>query len=661
MPTEAQRRHQQELKRKKRQDHREEKRRQRGGDGKDAQPIGIGHSCAVMSPESATLRTFKQADESMCRELSMRPGNGNGRCLNCESPFWICRVCYLQEGKVVFAPNRADCLVINRKSGLCEFHAEHGLQVSRADVKRQAARAVSIPLSPPAPVKLPPVAPSSGTFGVPPDGIVEINDGYYEAKSVEALRLAELMPWRRNWVSQLNEKFLGGANWQSKERGLTVGHFTIATVELLRHDKGFTEQDLSLIAKLLLRLDFRFATCSASPDGDPRPYIREADGWDESEWGRNMSRWLSKLIRVSADQVKQRQRKAAAMTPKPVVKKVLKRQYPELPLQDVILGDDGHEALVPVSEEVVPEMEMPDLYEALGGGVIEKLDVDDICRNPNQPRTYFNEEELVAFGNELKVIQIQPIFVTANTSGSEHKYMLVDGERRWRACRLVGKKWLWGAVVEIADPDKLFLTSFFANEHREQLNPIDEAASFKKIVDRKMMSVARLANRLNKSTAFIYQRLALLNLCPEVQALMDPRLPSEQRLGSYTAYQLTSIKDPTMQLKFAQEIIDKKIGGGEVAVYIRLRARQEGILRDSRGHTPRKDYRILIHFLQLVNTKTTLFLSMPVSQIRDLFKHRNPADLKTVSEQLSGDIEDLNGLLNLLREIAEEKSSGGKY
>ena len=554
--------------------------------------------------------------------------------------------------------------------------------------------------------------------------VVQVGPCFFTRPSVESLTLKEWLGWRPEDVNSITAKLLQVESKPSRNGTATVGHVTIASVKFLTEEKGLTETELSLLARMLIRLDLEFA----EPDGSPFSHCREHDNWDEKKWEAALAKLVKKLVVPSLaeiDQYGQTQRRTLPTPPKP--EPPTQRQpaslferltgntpppspkftpppsprptsvptsAPAKPAPPTTVTATKSTAIptkqdVPIVDDTVVELAMPKLYDDAGSALVEPLTVANMAPNPLQPRTFFNPQSLEALGADLKVRQLLPIFVApvdnfkrwiqfvspeeyeaARTaafyeaiSGGEPRLIfrhgeldgvevvIVDGERRWRAAQLAGITELKVIIVDITTADQLFLVSFFSNEHREQLPPMDEAYSFKRMISRKIITVARLAERLNRSTPHIYQRLALLKLCPEVQALMSPDLPVEKRLGPYAGYQLSSLEDPAMQLKFALEIITKKIGGREIGPYVRLRASQEGAPRQSRGFTPRRDYENLVNFLHQLGVKIELFTEMPVPQLKAIFQYRDPQQLQQVIKELQGDIGGLNNLLTLLRQF----------
>lgn len=148
--------------------------------------------------------------------------------------------------------------------------------------------------------------------------------------------------------------------------------------------------------------------------------------------------------------------------------------------------------------------------------VIE-LSIDEIVPNQEQPRRRFNDDtlrELAASIEEHGVVQ--PIIVrTVETGG----YQIVAGERRWRACRLLGKKTI-PAIIEDFNDQQLLEIGLIENIQREDLNPLEEARAYKMLIEVYGLSQDEVAQKVGKSRPFIANMMRLLNLARPVQEML---------------------------------------------------------------------------------------------------------------------------------------------
>ena len=176
-----------------------------------------------------------------------------------------------------------------------------------------------------------------------------------------------------------------------------------------------------------------------------------------------------------------------------------------------------------------------------------EIAVADIMPNPSQPRTQFDQEalsELAASISQLGVIQ--PITVKRCDGG---KYIIISGERRWRASQAAGLATLPAYIREV-DDSNLHAMALVENIQRQDLNAIEIALTFKKLIDRYGLTQERLSERIGKKRATIANFIRLLRLPAEVQLGLRDR-----RIDMGHARALLSIDDPKLQLKIYNEIL----------------------------------------------------------------------------------------------------------
>ena len=147
----------------------------------------------------------------------------------------------------------------------------------------------------------------------------------------------------------------------------------------------------------------------------------------------------------------------------------------------------------------------------------EEMSIDKILPNPNQPRKNFDEQALRELADSIKKHGvIMPIVVNDNDDGT---YMIIAGERRFRACKLAGRLTI-PVVVRKYSPREIKEISLIENLQREDLNPIEAATAMKQLMVDYKLTQDELAERIGKSRPAIANTLRLLNLCPEVISLV---------------------------------------------------------------------------------------------------------------------------------------------
>ena len=176
-----------------------------------------------------------------------------------------------------------------------------------------------------------------------------------------------------------------------------------------------------------------------------------------------------------------------------------------------------------------------------GGSAIREISIDLIQPNPEQPRTTFDEESLDELAVSIRELGIvQPLSLRAAEGG---KYQIIAGERRWRAARKAGLATV-PAYVRTASDSETTEMALIENIQREDLNAIEVALAFRKLIDTYNLTQERLSERLGKKRATISNHLRLLRLPAEIQLGLRDR-----KLDMGHAKAILSVDDPKQQLK----------------------------------------------------------------------------------------------------------------
>ena len=177
---------------------------------------------------------------------------------------------------------------------------------------------------------------------------------------------------------------------------------------------------------------------------------------------------------------------------------------------------------------------------------LQEVDIDLIRPNPNQPRKHFDEAALNELADSIKKHGlIMPIVVNQMPDG---KYMIIAGERRYRASKIAGKQQI-PVVVREYDDRQIKEISLIENLQREDLNPIEAATAMKQLMDEYHLTQEELAERIGKSRPAVTNTLRLLSLSPEVITLV-----SSGKLSAGHARALVTLPEDA-QYKFAETAI----------------------------------------------------------------------------------------------------------
>ncbi len=194
----------------------------------------------------------------------------------------------------------------------------------------------------------------------------------------------------------------------------------------------------------------------------------------------------------------------------------------------------------PFSEDI-PSAPLPEDIKGL-----KEVDIDLVRPNPNQPRKHFDEEALAELADSIKKHGlIMPIVVNNMENG---RYMIIAGERRYRAAKMAGKTTIPVVVRSYSDRE-IKEISLIENLQREDLNPIEAANAMKQLMDEYHLTQEELAERIGKSRPAVTNTLRLLSLAPEVISMV-----SSGRLSAGHARALVTLPEDA-QYKLAADAV----------------------------------------------------------------------------------------------------------
>lgn len=213
---------------------------------------------------------------------------------------------------------------------------------------------------------------------------------------------------------------------------------------------------------------------------------------------------------------------------------------------------------------------------AVPGAYLEEIPVSAIVKNPRQPRQVFDEESLAELADSIQAVGLlQPVVVRQAAGG---RYELIMGERRWRACQIAGIPVVPAIVKQTADDDML-RNALIENLHREQLNPLEEAAAYQQLLDDFSATHEELARRIGRSRPHISNTIRLLNLPPAVQKRVAAGV-----LSAGHARALLAVEDPVAQEQLALRIVAEGLSVRAVEEIVALGAEPA---KNPRGVTPK--------------------------------------------------------------------------
>lgn len=213
----------------------------------------------------------------------------------------------------------------------------------------------------------------------------------------------------------------------------------------------------------------------------------------------------------------------------------------------------GLDAMIPIPESSSSEKAASDKADSNGPETIVRI--TQIEPNREQPRKNFDEDALQELADSIKQFGLlQPILVQDRKT----YYEIIAGERRWRAAKLAGLKEVPVIIRDYSDQEIVEI-SLIENIQREDLNPIEEAQAYKRLLTEFNLKQDEVAERVSKSRAAVTNSMRLLKLCDEVQQMII-----DDMLSTGHARALITIEDPEQQYTIAQKIFDEKLSVRDV-------------------------------------------------------------------------------------------------
>lgn len=232
----------------------------------------------------------------------------------------------------------------------------------------------------------------------------------------------------------------------------------------------------------------------------------------------------------------------------------------------------GLDSLIPVSSSAQKsntESKATDKKEEQGQETMVKI--TKVEPNREQPRKKFDEDALQELADSIKQYGvISPILVQDRKT----YYEIVAGERRWRAAKLAGLKEV-PVIIKNFTEQEIVEISLIENIQRENLNPIEEAQAYKRLLTEFNLKQDEVAERVSKSRTAVTNSMRLLKLCDEVQQMII-----DDMISTGHARALISIEDPEQQYMIAQRVFDEKLSVRDVEKLVKNLNKPEKVKKE---------------------------------------------------------------------------------
>jgi ParB family transcriptional regulator, chromosome partitioning protein len=254
-----------------------------------------------------------------------------------------------------------------------------------------------------------------------------------------------------------------------------------------------------------------------------------------------------------------------------------------------------------------------------------KLNIEDVEPNPDQPRRTFDEQKLQELAHSIQDQGVlQPIVVRKKGD----KYQIIAGERRWQAARIAGLKQV-PCVLQEANDDKALELALIENIQRDDLNPIEEAYTYKRLMDKLNYTQAELAKAVAKGRSTIANAIRLLDLPEEAQEAMF-----NDKLTAGHARAVLSVPNAKGRKKLTEKIIQDKLSVREAESLARLLSVDTTVkVRTNKNNIPSAYTAMAKSLKEVLGTQVRIRRTKSGSKLEISFS--NEEELRKIYEKLS--------------------------
>ncbi len=256
-----------------------------------------------------------------------------------------------------------------------------------------------------------------------------------------------------------------------------------------------------------------------------------------------------------------------------------------------------------IDREDIPEQEKADeIQPETSGNNVIMIRLEDLEPNTAQPRQNFDEESLSQLADSIRQHGIiQPLIVQKENG----YYTIIAGERRWRAARMAGLTEVPAIIKEYTPMDSMEI-ALIENLQREDLNPIEEANAYKKLISDYGLKQEEAAEKVSKSRTAVTNSLRLLNLDDRVKQMV-----ADEMITGGHARALLAVEDPELQYTLAMRIFDNKLSVRETEKLIKsITSKKTAKNEKNRNSVPDAVYRdVEDKIKEIMGTKVTIHAS----------------------------------------------------
>jgi ParB/RepB/Spo0J family partition protein len=260
---------------------------------------------------------------------------------------------------------------------------------------------------------------------------------------------------------------------------------------------------------------------------------------------------------------------------------------------------------------------------------IHVVKADDCAPDPEQPRRYFNKkrlqelaESILEFGQREPIKVVNREALPGYVEGSP-RWMINDGERRWRAIKMLELPSIRMKVISAGTSNQRFIQSVTANLGREDHTPMEYARAVDKIIQMDEFNTLNATERdrqvaalFARSTQWVYIQRRLMQLSPDIHALIEHTEDDKPRLNAQVALALMGIDSEAERSRVAKEIVDKNLGKPQASALIRSAIANHGLTPGHRGLRPSDGAVRVGRYVKKIHTHAENILGFKAPELR---------------------------------------------
>ena len=370
------------------------------------------------------------------------------------------------------------------------------------------------------------------------------------------------------------------------------------------------------------------AAGESAPAEKPNPVVERIVVESEERHAADATTPLQRVQSVKPAETAPVPRPVQPAQPAPAVKEVVQEE--EEVKEELYTNAEDNITIKGVVEREVHVEEAPAVQEiAPSKDAVEndssEVAIDLVVPNPNQPRTSFKKNELEELAESIKKNGLlQPILVRRLPEGG---YQIIAGERRWQACKSIGLETVPIRIYE-ADEDKAIELAMVENVQRIDLNPIEEAYGYRRMMERGNMTQSEVAQAVSKGRSTIANALRLLELPEDAQQLLF-----EEKITAGHARAILSIPDKEGRRKLTEKLVEEQISVREAEAIARLLASKDKPKKQERPPAP-KSYKTVARSLS-ETLGSTVKIKSAKGKNRIEIEFKDEADLERLFRKIT--------------------------